>query len=129
MHLIPSQINSVGLQTGMTSLEITGKRHRVLLQIPELAPVVAGMGPRYLGVAFQAPFPSESRTSQVSLLSTTRLAHLVVVVVLQGVGVPAVVATLIMALVVLKEVAVGDLRPIVIQVRGVGGKDGGIGKR
>ena len=31
MHLIPSQTNSVGLQTGMTSLEITGKRHRVLL--------------------------------------------------------------------------------------------------
>jgi hypothetical protein len=127
-HLIPSQINSVGLQTGMTSLEITGKRHRVLLQIPELALVVAGMGPRSLGVAFQALSPSESRTSQVSLLSTTRLARLVAVVVLQGVGVPA-VAPLLITLVVLIEVAVEDLRTIVVEVRGVGGKDGGIGKR
>ena len=48
---------------------------------------------------------------------------------LQGVGVPA-VAPLLMALVLLIEVAVQeDLRPIVMQVRGVGGKDGGIGKR
>jgi hypothetical protein len=128
MRLIPSQTNSVGLQTGMTSLEITDKRHRVLLQIPELALVVAGMGPRSLGVAFQALSPSESRTSQVSLLSTTRLARLVAVVVLQGVEVPA-VAPLIITPVLLIEVAVEDLRPIVVEVSGVGEKDGGIGKR
>jgi hypothetical protein len=127
MRLIPSQINSVGSQTGTTSLEITGKRHRVLLQIPELALVVAGMGPRPLGVAFQTFSPSEPRTSQVSLLSTTRLACLVAVVVLQGVGVPA-VAPLLITLVIL-EIPVEDLRTIVVQVRGVGGKDGGIGKR
>lgn len=90
MRLIPSQTNLVGLQTGMTSLEITGKLRRVPLQIPELALVVAGMGPRSLVAAFQALSPSESRTNQVSLLSTTRLARLVAVVVLQGVGVPAV---------------------------------------
>jgi hypothetical protein len=127
MRLIPSQINSVALQTGMTSLEITVKRHRVLLQIPEAALVAAGMGPRSLGVAFQAPFPSESRTSQVSLLSTTRLARLVAVVGLQGVGVPA-VAPLLITLVLL-EMLVEGLRIIVVEVRGVGGKDGGIGKR
>jgi hypothetical protein len=128
MRLIPSQINSVGLQTGMTSLEITGKRHRVPLQIPEVALVVAGMGPRSLGVAFQALSPSESRMSQVSLLSTTRLARLVAVVVLQGVGVPT-AAPLLMALVILKEMPVEDLITIVVEVSGVGGKDGGIGKR
>jgi hypothetical protein len=112
----------------MTSLEITGKRHLVLLQIPELVLVVAGMDPRFLGVAFRALSPSESRTSQVSLLSTTRLARLVAVVVLQGVEVPA-VAPLIITPVLLIEVAVEDLRPIVVEVSGVGEKDGGIGKR
>jgi hypothetical protein len=66
--------------------------------------------------------------SQVSLLSTTRLARLVAVVVLQGVGVPA-VATLLMALVILKEMPVEDLIIIVVEVSGVGGKDGGIGRR
>jgi hypothetical protein len=128
MRLIPSQINSVGLQTGMTSLEITGKRRRVPLQIPGLAIVVAGMGPRSLGAAFQALSPSESRTNQVFLLLTTRLARLVAVVVLQGAGVPA-VAPLIITLALLIEVAVEDLRPIVVEVRGVEEKDGGIGKR
>jgi hypothetical protein len=87
------------------------------------------MGPRSLGVAFQALSPSESRTSQVSLLLTTRLARLVAVVVLQGVGVAAVVAPLLITLVPLIEVAVEDLRPIVMRVSGVGEKDGGIGKR
>jgi hypothetical protein len=86
------------------------------------------MGPRSLGVAFQALSPSESRTSQVSLLSTTRLARLVAVVVLQGVGVPT-VAPLLITLVLLIEVVVEDLRTIVVEVRGVGEKDGGIGKR
>ena len=129
MRLIPSQINSVGLQIGMTSLETTGKRHRVLLQIPELVLVVVGMGPRSSGVAFQALSPSESRTSQVSLLSITKLARLVAVVGLPGVGVPAVVAPPLMALVLLIEMPVEDLRTIVVEVRGVGGKDGGIGKR
>src|SRR6266446_7899649 len=85
------------------------------------------MGRKSLGVAFQVLSPSGPRMNQVSLLSTTRLAHLVAVVVLQGVGVPA-VAPLLIILVIL-EVAVEDLRPIVMQVRGVGGKDGGIGKR
>jgi hypothetical protein len=112
----------------MTSLEITGKRDLVPLQIPELALVVAGMGPRSLGAAFQALSPSESRTNQVSLLLTTRLARLVAVVVLQGVGVPA-VAPLIITLALLIEVAVEDLIPIVVEVRGVEEKDGGIGKR
>jgi len=111
----------------MTSLEITGKRHRELLSIQGVALVVAGMGPRSSGVAVQALSPSGLRTNQVSLLSTTRLAHLVAVVVSRGVGVPA-VAPLIMALVLL-EVAVEDFRPIVMQVRGVEGKGGGIGKR
>jgi hypothetical protein len=128
MHLIPSQINSVGLQTGMTSLEITGKRHRELLQTPELAIVVAGMGPRHLGVVFQALSPSGLRTNQVSLLSTTRLALLVEAVPSRGAGVPTVAATLPITPVLLKEVAVEDSWPIAIQ-HGVGGKDGGIGKR
>jgi len=128
MHLTPSQISSVGLQTGMTSLEITDKRHRALLQIPELALVVAGMGPRHLGVAFQALSPSGLRTNQVSRLSTTRLVLLVEAVLSQGVGVTTVVATLPITPVILKEVAV-DSWPIVIQDNGVGGKDGGIGKR
>jgi Eukaryotic translation initiation factor 3 subunit 7 (eIF-3) len=129
MHLTPSQISSVGLQTGMTSLEITGRRHRALLQTLELALVVAGMEPRHLGVVFQALSPSGLRTNQVSLLSTTRPVLLVEVVPSQGVEVPTVAATLPITPVLLKEVAVEDSWPIAIQERGVGGKDGGIGKR
>ena len=86
------------------------------------------MGPRSLGVAFQALSLSVSRTSQVSLLSTTRLARLVAAAVLQGVEVPA-VAPPLMALVLPIEMPVEDSRTIAVQVRGVGGKDGGIGKR
>jgi hypothetical protein len=84
------------------------------------------MGPRHLGAVFPALSPSGLRTNQVSLLSITRLVHLVVAVLSQGVGVLA-VAALPITLVHLKEMPV-DLWPIVV-LDGVGGKDGGIGKK
>lgn len=90
--------------------------------------MVAGMGPRHLGVVFRALSPSGLKTNQASPLSTTRLAHLVAAVLLQGVGVLA-VAALPITPVLLKEMPVEDLCPIAVQDRGVGGKDGGIGKR
>jgi hypothetical protein len=127
MHLIPSQINSVDSLTGMTSLEIIDRRHQAMLQIPELALAVAGMGPRHLGVVSQALSPSGLRTNQASLLSTTRLAHLVAAMLSQGVGVA--VAPLPITLVHPKGMPVVDLCPIVVQERGVEEKDGGIGKR
>src|SRR5216683_6908960 len=86
------------------------------------------MGLRLLGVASQVPSPSKLRMNQVSPSSTTRPAHLVAAVHLQGVGVLA-VAPHPTAPVLLKEIpAVGSL-PIVVRDSGVRGGGGEIGRR
>jgi hypothetical protein len=66
--------------------------------------------------------------NQAFLSSTTRLAHLVAVVHLQGVGVPTVVP-LTTAPVLLKGIPAVGLLPIVVRAHGVEGRDGEIGKR
>jgi hypothetical protein len=66
--------------------------------------------------------------NQAFLSSTTRLAHLVTVVHLQGVGVPTIVPPTT-APVLLKGILAVGLLPIVVQAHRVEGRDGEIGKR
>lgn len=112
----------------MISLEIIDRPYLALLPIPELALAVAGMPCKPSGVAFRARLLSRSRTSRASLLWITKLAHPVEVVRLGEEG--ALAAVLILTTrVVIRGVAVGVSRTIVVGRNGAGGEDGATGTR
>jgi hypothetical protein len=125
---IQSQINLVDSPTGMISLEIIDRPYLTLLPIPEPALAVVGMPCKPSGVAFQARFLSRLRMNRASPLWITRLVHPVEVVRLGGEG--ALTAVLLLTTrVVLRGVAVGVSRTIVVGRNGAGGEDGATGTR
>jgi hypothetical protein len=113
----------------MISLEIIDKPYLTLLPIPEPGLAVVGMPRKPSGVAFRARLLSRLRMSRASPLWITRLAHLVEVVRLGEEGALAAVLLLTTTSVVLRGVAVGALRTIVVGRNGAGGEDGATGTR